>query len=423
MSHWCTSRLRENVLSLFTLQAATLAAPLISVPYLVRALGPENYGRIAVAQALIQYFVLLTDYGFNLSATRQVSAARSESAQISRLFSAVTIVKLGLLLAGFGVMSCIVSVFSLFEHDWPLYLAAYASVVGSVVFPVWLFQGLERMRAVATCQILAQALSLIAIFTLVQGADDYRLAALIQAATTLVAGLFALFSLGRTTQVRFMWPGWPFLRTVLADGWHVFLSTVALSLYTNTTTLVLGWLTNPLVVGYFAAADKLVRAVQGLLTPISQSAYPHVARLAAESSEEALAFIRKLLHVQGMATLFVSAVLLVLAGPLVDLVFGPLFAPAKPVLEFMSLLPFLIGVSNVFGVQTMLNFDMKQAFSRIMLASGLLNLALLFPLVTNLGASGAAVSLLITEICVTAAMAVALDRRGLMLKLLRRAAA
>jgi O-antigen/teichoic acid export membrane protein len=68
----------------------------------------------------------------------------------------------------------------------------------------------------------------------------------------------------------------------------------------------------------------------------------------------------------------------------------------------------------VFGTQTMLNFDMKQSFSRILITSGLFNITLIVPLIYCFGAEGAAISVTFTEIIVTAAMAYALARNDLL---------
>ena len=408
------SVLRKNIVSLFMLQGANYLLPLITVPYLVRVLGPGNFGRIAFAQAFIQYFVILTDYGFNLSATRAVALVRDDSEELSRLFSAVMIIKATLMAFGFLAMLLLVWLVPAFKKDWLLYVLVYLTVVGNVLFPVWLFQGLERMRHITLFTILARTLIVIAIFVFVHHQSDYRLAAALQASGMVIAGLLAIIFIPRIVRLRLHWPGIAQLRHVMIDGWHVFLSTAAINLYTSSNVFFLGLLTNPIAVGYFAAAEKLIKAVQGLVGPVSQAVYPHIAALLTRSRQDGLAFIAKLLRIQGAATLALSLMLFVLAGPVVHLLLGEQFQESVRLVEWMAALPFIIGLSNVFGIQTMLNFDMKQSFSRILLISGLINIALIVPLAHWLGAEGAAISVVLTEIIVTTTMAIALSRNGLL---------
>lgn len=417
------SQLRQNIIALFTLQAATYALPLVSLPYLTRVLGTENFGRMAFAMAVIQYFTILTDYGFNLSATQRVAIVKDNQAELSKLLGAVVALKLMLCMAGALGLAMLLYFVPAFTQDWWLYTLAYVAVLGHALFPVWLFQGMERMTAITACSITAQLLCLMGLFAWVQDADDYRVAAGLQAAAPLVAGFLAGVILWRARVLRMCWPGWSYLAQTLYEGWHVFISTAAISLYTTTNIVVLGLLTNPQAVAYFAVADKLIKAVHGLTSPLSQAVYPYIARLTAHSRDAALAFIGRLLRWQSLVTLALSCGLFIFASRIVGLLFGPGFEESAFVVQWMALLPFIVGLSNVFGVQTMLNFGMKRSFSRILLGSGMINLALLVPLASHYGSQGAAVSVLVTELIVVAMMGMSLFREGLLTTLLYRGSA
>jgi PST family polysaccharide transporter len=63
----------NNFFSLTLLKVLTYILPLITFPYLIRVLGVEKFGLIMFAQATMYYFEIVVDFGFNLSATREVA--------------------------------------------------------------------------------------------------------------------------------------------------------------------------------------------------------------------------------------------------------------------------------------------------------------------------------------------------------------
>ena len=407
------NRLGRNIVSLYVLQGANYLLPLVTLPYLVRVLGPEKYGLIAFTMAFIGYFTVFVDYGFNLSATREIARQRDNPAKVAEIFSVVMSIKIVFMLAGFVLMSAIAAAWPALGAERTLCTVAYLAVAGSVLFPVWFFQGMEDMRTITIISIVARILVVMAIFGLVKQESDYVLAAALQAGTMVIAGLAGLVIILRRSDIPLVRPGHAQVREQIHKGWHIFTSTAAITLYTNSNIFILGLLTNHAVVGYFSAADQLVKAAQGLLTPISQAIYPHISALVEVSREKALRFIHTSFIRIGLLSCSLSILLMLLAEPLVLVILGDQYTDAILVLRILALIPVLVAMSNIFGIQTMLTFGLNREFSRILIWSGIINLGLIVPLAFLYQAPGAAISVVVTETIVTVTMALSLARNGL----------
>jgi len=127
----------SNIFSLSTLQGINYILPLIVLPYLIRVIGPGKFGLIAFAQALIQYFMILTDYGFSLTATRNISLCRAHKEKMCNIFSSVMTVKSILTALSFVILILIVRFIPKFRQDWLIYILSFGAVIGTTLFPVW----------------------------------------------------------------------------------------------------------------------------------------------------------------------------------------------------------------------------------------------------------------------------------------------
>jgi polysaccharide transporter, PST family len=406
-------RILSNFFSLSVLQYASYLVNLITLPYLVRVLEKSDYGLTEFARAISLFFMTVTDYGFYLSATQEVSIHRENPRRLSEVFSAVMVLKLAMLILCFTILAAVVFFVPKMRGDWLVYFLAFAGVLGQCLFPVWLFQGLERMTYIAILNIGARLLVAVSIFIVIRKPADYVYVPLLQSAGTILIGVVGLVTAVRIFPVRFEFPSWTLLKDELVNGWELFISKAATTVYNMGNTVLLGLLTNNEFVGYYAAGDRIVRAIQGLQLPLTQAVFPHMGKLASESKTAALAFAGKLLRLTASVNLVLSAGLLVLAPQICHIILGPKLPASIPVVRILSFLPFVIGVSNVFGTQVMVNFGLTRSRMRVFFLAGLLNTLLVLILVVPLRHIGTSIAMMSTEAFVMIGGYCVLRRNGL----------
>ena len=375
-------KLLTNTLWLYSLQGLNYLLPVLVLPYLIRVLGVVNYGLIAVAQAFAQYFTIFTDYGFNLSATRRIAVANGQERDtVRRTFWGVLLIKCSLMVAGFALLLGITIAIPAMASMRTAYLVAYLAVLGNVLFPVWYFQGIEKMKSISIITGLSRIITVGSVFLLVRGPDDTIRALALQSSAPLLAGIVGFAVAAKPNWKGAVFPQRPDLLSLLREGWHLFLSTAAVTLYTNTNVFLVGMLGGVAQAGYFSAAEKIIRAAQGLLIPLTQVLFPHVNTLARQSREVAVRFLRKSLLTIALPTFAGSLGILLCAPLLARLAFGFANSTTNSTLRWISFIPFLVAVSNVLGIQTMVVFGYEKAFSRILLTAGLFNITLAWVLI------------------------------------------
>jgi PST family polysaccharide transporter len=389
--------------------------PLITVPYLVRVLGPGKYGLVAFAMAFVQYFVIFTDYGFNLTATRNISVSREDPGKISKIFSSVMAVKFAIMSASLTVLLVLVFAFPKFRPDILLYLFAFGLIFGYVLFPTWFFQGMEKMKSIAVLNLLARALFLIAIFLFVRKESDYLYVPLFTSLGSILAGVVSLCIIFTRFKIRIVLPTLREIGEQLKEGWNVFISMISVSLITTSNTFILGFFATNEVVGYFSAGEKIINLASRAFNPILVAVYPHIAKIADAAKDMAVKKLRKIFVMVMLLSFAVFTGIFIFSGPIVGIVLGPKFEPSMTIVRILSPLAFVVPVAYIFANLGLLPFSLDRYFAKIYILGGILNTVLLLTLLylVKAGAAGVAFSLLITQVTITILMYIVLRHHGI----------
>ncbi len=371
----------RNALMLYAVQISGYVFPFITVAYLTRVLSPDKIGLISFATAFTYYFNTLTEYGFNLTATRRVAIQKESPEAVTQIFNSVMLAKGLLTVIGFLLM--LIFMFAnriITVPDWQLFPLSFLTVIGGWLFPMWLYQGMEKMGQVAARDFAAKLLATVFTLLFVRHERDYLWAVGLPGAATVVAGAVSLALAPRICGVRFRMAPWSEVRTALRQGWPVFLSMAAGTLTTVTNVPILGQLTKSTAeIAYYSNAFRLVVAQRMLVGPIVTALFPHISHMAAKSSGGAISFLRKYSLLLALPFLLMSLVTFAFAPLIVHKFFGTKYdyTPSILVLRLMALQPFLLALSHCYSTYYMLAFGFEKQWSRIILQTTGLNFVLL----------------------------------------------
>jgi PST family polysaccharide transporter len=388
-----TSSIRDNLVVLYSAHFCNYVLPLITIPYTVRVLGPRSWGLVAFSQAFANYVSLIIEYGFGLSAVREVSRYRDSKNGLARVVSGVLGARCLLTIVSILLGAAVVRWVPVARQSPRLLWAGLFWGTSQAFSALWYFQGLERMKTVALVDVSAKLTSTIAVFCMVKApADDWKVLA------ALGAGAFLSTAIGLSLvyrDIRFMFPTVADTIDAMRGGWTMFLYRSSVSLYTAGNAFILGLFAPPQLVGYFAGAEKIIRSVLGLFNPINQALLPRMSHLVHRAPVDARRLARQSLHFTAVAGCLLGTLVMITAPLIVRIALGNQLMPAVPALRILALLLPLIGVNYAIGIQWLLPLGMDKPFNAVVLLSGIVNLfmaALLAPGYAHLGMAWAIVS-------------------------------
>jgi len=200
----------------------------------------------------------------------------------------------------------------------------------------------------------------------------------------------------------------------LLDEKVIFISTVVISLYTTTNTVVLGFFASAADVGFFTVSISLLNVINSVISvPFSTAFFPFIGNAFGKSRETGLEVIRKIFPIISYLTFFAGLTLYIFAPFIIELFYGSQFHKAILSFRIMAFAPFVISMSNVFGIQTMLNLNMDKTFFRATATASILGLLLNIAMSKFYGYIGTAWNTIIIETFVSAYMYFLLRRNNI----------
>ncbi|PIQ86141.1 MAG: flippase [Candidatus Omnitrophica bacterium CG11_big_fil_rev_8_21_14_0_20_43_6] len=386
-----------NFTSLTTLQGISYILPLIILPYLIRAVGMEKFGLIAFAQALVQYFVILTDYGFSLSATRSIALIGEHKKQVSALFSSVMTVKLIFAAISFLILCAILYFIPRFKEDWLVYLLSFGTVIGNTLFPVWFFQGKEKMSYIAIVNVISGITYAICIFMFIKGPDNYLLVPLLGSLLAIISGILGLYIAFKKFRLAFVLQRYADIKREIKTGWDIFISILAINIYTTSRVFAVGLLTNNVLTGYYSVAERIANVIQTFpMDSFTRAVYPRISHVFARNKQRAAAIMYRIQDGITLGFVISLPIAYLIAPWIINLASGGAYQEVVFTFRLLLAAVFFVGANN-FKVQFLLVCGKEDLYAKIHILAALTGLPLIFILIKQFSYAGAALATVLTE--------------------------
>jgi PST family polysaccharide transporter len=390
--------LSSNIASLSGLQVANFLITLALIPYLARALGLEEWGRVTFVLLVVNYLLWISNWSFYLGATKKIAAHRNEPDRVAYYFINTFFAQWFITLILIAVSLLFLFFLELSSVDRNMYLLGIGILIGNALTPLWYLNGLERIKEAAFIQLLVKLITIPPIFLFIENSEDADVYILITSLSTAIVGVFVTVIISKSGVFRFDLLSMRSSLNEILEETQLFLGSFWANARTQLIPTVLGVVAGPAALGLYALAERARSAAIVILHPVSQALFPRMCYLFNNEESDAKRLVQKSGVILFVLSALMSVILFVFSESIINVLGGEEYYDAIIVLELMAVTP-LISTMFTFAVhQIIIPAGESRMYNRLMLLALVINGALIYPAVEFYSEVGAASVLLLSEI-------------------------
>lgn len=396
-------KILKNASYLYIIQILNQLFPLLLFPIIIREIGVNDFGIFQFAISFFAFLFIFLDYGHNLNASREIAILKNNKKDISKYFCVIMSSRIFLYFFCLIITNIIIYLTGGLSEYKDILNIFWIYLLGTVLFPLWFFQGIEKMVLPLISQFIFKIIILILIMWLVEPLTGLISVSWIYSLVTLIQSFVVILVIFKYFGITAIVPSYKETYDSLVEGKAYFFAQGATALFSSINPLILGVFSTPSMVAVYTLADKVVRSAVLLVGVVNKVIYPISARIFNKSVLEGVIFIKKVMKIGSLIMISVC-ILLVIIAPLISQYFlGDMSKDLTLFIRILSVLPFSIFINNLFGNQILLNINEVKKFSLLIYTTVLVSIISMVILIPLFGGLGVAVSSLISEVYIAVA--------------------
>ena len=371
-----------------------LLFPIITFPYISRILGPIGIGKITFSTSIINYFLLFTNLGIPLYGIREIARVREDKIKLSKSFSEILFLNLITTIIGMFIFLIFLK-FNLLGNDIKLFQIMSLNIVFTFIGVEWYFQGIEDYTYITKRSILFKAISIILMFIFVKKEKDIIIYAGILVLALVGSNILNFLKARKEVIISFKKLN---IIKHLKSIFTIFSMNIAISIYTNLDSVMLGYRSSEYALGIYSASTKIIHLVLGIVTSLGAVLLPRISNYIANNQDNEL---KKILENTFTFLLAISIPCVIgislTSNEIIEIFSGNQFIEAVKTMKILSLIIVFIAFSNFLGIQILYPQGEEKKVLYSVITGAIINFSLNWILIPKYAQDGAAIATVIAE--------------------------
>jgi len=264
----------ENYFFMTALQIINSLFGILIYPYLIRVLGAESYGLYVFALSVTSYFIGFISFGFNFPAVKAIVENKENLLAKNQIVSSIFTAKFYLSLLSILVFTVLIFTIPIMRENWIIFSICFTQIIAEVLFPVWYFQGVQKMKIVTYIQLGFRILSLPFIFIFIKTSSDCWIYVLIASLSVISGSLTSIIFLRKTEKIKYKLVSFNTLKNYFIDAMPFFWSSTTGTIKQESVTIIIGSFFGMRDVAIYDLANKIILLPRMLTMSINGALFP-----------------------------------------------------------------------------------------------------------------------------------------------------
>ena len=384
-----------NIISLFFINTFKFLVNIVTLPYLIKSYGVENWGEIVFFQIIINYLIWITEWSFNLHSSKLISVIDGNNKEENKIFSITISAQFLLLLISVLFLNLYGFIFADIKQ---LYLYINLILLGNFLQPYWYLNGKEKIYESSLFQLFNKIIFTLLILTLINKNSLIQEYFLFMGLSSLITGTLFMIRLKIHHNIKFKATDFKKAINFLKSSFKLYISEIWSTLSNSFIPILIKSTLGNLDLGIYNISERIKSILVQAIHPLTHSIFPRISKKYYLNKTEGNLSLFKILKIVLILIIIIFILSNIFINQIVSYFSSEYSAEIIPIFRIL-LFSFLLNVmTEIFITQYFVPNNMYNFINNLQIIKFIFYLFFISTGIYILGLKGAALGAVASEI-------------------------